>query len=161
MERDQNSNMRVVFLFEDAVFIADGNSASIDMSETDVTVADAGNLAESLTYVVSIGTIATVGGSIDCRCEESDDNSVWVNVENAEVIGGTDLANETQTSGDAVSGLSIPIGAQTTAYRLGSIGKKRYQRLALTQETNVTAGQVSVTGILLDHRHDPQVDQNS
>ena len=140
MEREQHSNMRVLFLLEDPVFTADVETPQIDMAETTLTEADAGNLAETLEYIVSIGAIATVGGSIDCRAQESDDGSVWNNVPNDEVIGGTDLATEVQSGGEAVKGLVIPIGAQNASFRLGTISKKQFQRLALTEEAAVTAG---------------------
>ena len=161
MEVDRHSDMRVLAVFEDAVFEADGNTQSIDLGEFNLTLADAGAGAKSLEYVVAIGTIPTASGSIDCRLQEADaGGGPWTNVPNAEVVGGEDLTNEL-TDGVAAKGLVIPIGAVDEAYRIGSISKKQFQRMALTQETNVTAGQVSVVAILQDFRHGAQADQSS
>lgn len=155
MEVDRHHGMRVLFLLEDPVFAADVQTQAIDMEEMTLGDADAGAGAKSLEYVVSIGTIATVGGTIECRCQDSPDGSVWTDVADELVIGGEDLTVE---SGN---GLVIPIGAVDIAYRLGCISKEPHQRLALTEEAAVTAGQVTVIAILQDFRHNPQEDQSS
>lgn len=155
MEVDRHSTMRTLFLLETAVFTADEESQVIDMAEFVLTEADAGAGAESLEYVVTIGSIAVAGGTIEARCQQSPDNSVWTDVPDEEVIGGEDLTVE---SGN---GLVIPIAAQNVAYRIGSVGKMQYQRLALTEEAAVTAGQITVVAVLQDFRHNAQADQSS
>lgn len=155
MEVDRHSGMRVLHLLEDAVFEADVNTQAIDMEEMTLSDADAGAGAKSLEYVVCIGAIATVGGTIEARCQDSPDGSVWTDVADALVLGGEDLTVE---SGN---GLVIPIGAQNEAFRLGCISKEPHQRMALTEEAAVTAGQVTVLAILQDFRHNPQADQSS
>lgn len=157
MEVDRHHGMRALFLYEDAVFAITDEAFTlpIDMEEFVLTEADAGNGAKSLVYVVTIGTIATVGGTIEMRCQDSPDGSVWSDVADELVLGGEDLTVE---SGN---GLVIPIGAENIAYRLGCISKEPHQRLAMTEETAVTAGQVGVVAILQDFRHNPQEDQSS
>jgi len=156
MEYDSHSHMKVMFLLEDPVFDADVSTASIDME--DVTE---GLGYESLEYIVTIGAIATVGGTIEARCQESDDDSVWT-----DCAANTDSGEDLTLGGEALTveagnGLVIPIGAQNAAYRLGSISKKRYQRLSLTEETAVSAGQITVIALLGHSRTGPVPDQSS
>lgn len=151
MEVDRHSTMKVFFLLEDPAFTADDETPEIDLGDS-----AEGDRAESLEYIVTIGAIAVAGGTIEARCQESDTTGgPWTDVATTEVLGGEDLTTE------AGNGLVIPIAAVNAAYRLGCISKKQFQRLALTEEAAVTAGQISVCAILQDFRHDPQDDQSS
>ncbi len=141
MERDRHSGMRVLFQDEVAVVTGDITGATIDMED-----AAEGNGAESLEYVISVGTIAVAGGALQVIVQDSPDDSVWTAVPDELVIGAQPL---------------IPIAAVNTVYRVGSISKKRYQRCFVDELATTTAGQVSIVAIIQDMRRGPQADQSS
>ncbi len=153
MEEERHTKMKAVFLFEDNIFTASQNTTSIDM-----THAGSGNVAESLVYLITIGAAAvagTGGSTIEVIVQESDNDSVWTSVPEELVLGGVTLATS------AGFGVIIPLAAQNTLRRLGTLSKKRYQRLRLFEDGSITAGQVTVQAILQDMRQQAQPDQNS
>lgn len=156
MEYDSHSHSKMMFLMETAAYTADEDSLPVDMED-----AAEGLGYESLEYVVIIGTIAVAGGTIECRPQESDDGSVWTDI-TANTDSGPDmiLGGEALTV-EAGKGLVIPITAVNTVYRLGVISKKRHQRLATTEESAVTAGQISVIAVLGHPVTGPVADQSS
>lgn len=125
MEFDLHSFIKAVFCIEAAVHTATTtNGASIDMSQN-------GGF-ESLEYIISVG--AAIDGDFTVSCEESDDDSVWAAVPTDEVLGTNPVVIVTAHT-DSVA-------------RIGSIGKKRYQRCVLTETAANTAGIVGVNAIL-------------
>lgn len=66
-------------------------------------------------------------GSIACKVQESDDNSVFTDVAAADIIGGTNLQTLAATDDNAVK-------------ELGYLGKKQYLRGVMTQSGATTGG---------------------
>lgn len=156
MEVDRHSGMTVLAILEVPVFTADATTQFIDLGETSPTDENYGDGAGSLEYVVSIGAAATAGGTIECRIQESDTpGGTWADVPDEQVLGGEPLTTE------AAPGIVIPIGAQNQSFRIGSLSKKSFQRMRLTEEPDVTAGQVSVVAIFQDFRRGARADQSS
>lgn len=136
MEFDLHSFIKAVFCIEPAVHTAaTTNGASIDMSQ------DGGY--ESLEYIVTVG--AAIDGDFEVSCEESDDNSVWTAVPSDEVLGTNPVVIVTAHT-DSVA-------------RIGSIGKKRYQRCVLTETATNTAGIVGVNAVLGNPKEAPVAGQ--
>ncbi len=151
MEADRHNDMKGIFLLEIPVFNAIVSTPGIDMG------ADGpgdGSSGESLEFIVSVGSVAITGNRIEVIPQESETGSGWDNVPDEHVIGGTDLVSVNK-------GIDIPIGAQNTIYRVGTVGKMRHQRLILVEVGTITAGQITVTAVVQDMRHNPQPAQNS
>lgn len=89
--------------------------------------------AESVAVVVSIGAITGSSGDAAVTLEESDDNSTFTDVADADIIGTEPTAL-----------------AQNTTYRFGYKGSKRYVRavFALGGETDVAVAAMAVKGHL-------------
>jgi hypothetical protein len=88
--------------------------------------------ADSATVVVSIGAITGAGGDATVTLEESDDNSTFSDVADADILG------------------TEPTLAANTAYQFGYIGSKRYVRavFGLGTETNVAVAALVCKGYL-------------
>ena len=122
MERDLHSNV------DDRVAL---NAAVINSNTTTV-----GNIIdslgyESLEYIVAVGTL--VDGAYALLLEEGDDAA---------------LADAAAVPADETLGAltGFALTDDNTTKRVGSIGKKRYQRLSIVT-TGVTTGADHVTGI--------------
>jgi YD repeat-containing protein len=125
MYRDLNSNLDAQESLRPAVLTADADGESVDLLG-----------ADSATIVVSVGAITgSVNGTTALTLEESDDNSSWADVADADILGaepiGTDIA-------------------ANTAYQFGYIGAARYIRATWTKggETNAAVAAMVVRGHL-------------
>lgn len=134
MEHSLHHKIQIEFVLEGIVRTADGVGAIIDTQGF-----------ESLEYVMIVSD-ALVGGGFTMLLEESDDASLTVsNVVSAEETLGT---------------LPLCIATDTDfVARVGCIGKKRYQRCTLDETGTVTAGIVSVIGILGHPKNAPTDEQ--
>lgn len=137
MEFDLHSRVDTRNAIPPAALAADTNGASIDTVDYN-----------SLEYVIHVGT-AFVGGGFDVTLEESDTGA----------FGG----EETAVPADEILGAlpSIAIGDANQTFRVGSIGKKRYQRIVLTETGTITAGIIGVTAVLGKARDMPVADQST
>lgn len=160
LEYDLHSEIRAVQVYEDAVFAITNEAFTREIDMEDATE---GGGMQSLEWVVTVGTIDVAGGTVEMRCQESDSSGsgftdVTANAEDGAdlILGGEDLTVE------AGKGIVIPAtGSGDTTYRMGCLSKKRFQRLAMTEETAVTAGQITVTAILGNPKRGPVADQSS
>lgn len=132
MERDRHNNSQGINCIPPEALAADTNGAVIDTA-----------LIGSLEYFIHVGT-AFVGGGFDVTLEESD----------VVTFGG----EETAVPADETLGPlpQIAITDADTVFRVGSVGKKRYQRIVLTETDTITAGVIGVLAVAQDYRHNPQ-----
>lgn len=137
MEYDLHSKVQIVNAVPPAALAANTNGASID------TVG-----YESLEYVLHVGA-AFVGGGFTVSLEESTTGA----------FGG----EQTAVPADDILGALpvIDIGDTNKVYRVGSIGKKRYQRIVLTETGTITAGVIGVTAVLSHPKSAPIADQST
>lgn len=152
MEAERTSRTKAFFA-ELSIITATGVLTEVDMGD-----AAEGNAAESLLWVVTQGVpaiVGTAGHTLEFRCQESDTTgSGFVDVPITEVIGGQVLTDT------ATVGVIFTVGDVTTGRRMASIGKKRFQRLAVVEDTSITVSDLLIVAHLEDMRHDPQADQN-
>lgn len=103
---------------------------------------------ESLEYIINFGTIVSIGGGISFDLEESDT--------------GLFAGEETSVPADEQLGGPLVIAAvdDDKAFRLGSVGKKRYQRIVMTTlgTPNFSLG---ISALLAHAHHQPSPDQNT
>lgn len=141
MEYDIHSELNTVIAVSPEALAADTDGASIDTEGF-----------EGLEYVVSVGT-AFVGGGFDITLEESDTGA----------FGGEETA---VPAANIVGGLSDSIAIQVvitdadTTFRVGSVGKLRFQRCVLTETGTISAGVIGVTAVLGRPYFKPVADQN-
>jgi hypothetical protein len=137
MEFDLHSYTKGVQCGPPAAYRGDEGGAAID------TVG-----FESLEYVINVGT-ALVGGGFTASLEESDTGA----------FAGEETAVD---AGEILGALPtlVATGADT-AFRVGSMGKKRYQRIVLNETGTVTAGVIGVVAVLSNPKHTPVPDQST
>lgn len=85
---------------------------------------------ESVVFSLNTETVAA-GGAATAKIQESDDDSVWTDVSTDETLGS----------------ITIDDTDDAKWFRIGSISKKRYQRLVVTT-TNAASTIVQATAIL-------------
>lgn len=137
MEHEIHSRMKVVHCVAPAAIAANTNGASIDT---------AGH--ESCEFVFHVGT-AMVGGGFAVTLQESDTGS----------FGGEETA---VPAANIIGELpSIAIADANKVFRVGSIGKKRYQRPVLTETGTITGGVIGCVAILMHPKEAPVADQST
>lgn len=117
MYRDNNSILDVNESVRPAVHAGSVNGEGVDLRESNAAL-----------IAISIGAITGSSGDASVTLEESDDNSTYTDVADADILGAEPIAL-----------------ADNTAYQFGYSGTKRYVRAVLDTagETNV-AGSVTV-----------------
>ncbi len=139
-ERDGHSGIKMANCIGPAALTATTNGASIDMSQD--------NGYESIEYVVHVGT-ALVGGGFTASLEESDTGA----------FSGEETA---VAAADTLGALPVLVATDTNkVLRVGSIGKKKFQRIVLTETGTVTGGVVGVSAILGHAVSKPVADQST
>lgn len=146
MEHDLHSKVQAVKAVGASSYAADTNGDAIDTAGF-----------ESLEWIVNVGS-PFVDGGFDITLEESPDDGsgsptgVWSPVPDEHVLGGQ--------NGNSPA-IQIAIGDGGTAFRVGSVGKERHQRVVLTETGAITSGELSVTALLGNPRNHPVDDQNT
>lgn len=136
-EYDLHSHVKVFNAIGPAALTATTNGASIDTLGF-----------ESIEYVVHVGT-ALVGGGFTASLEESDTGA----------FGGEETA---VPSAETLGALPVTVATDTDlTLRVGSIGKKRHQRIVLTETGTVTAGVIGVSAVLSHPKTLPVPDQST
>jgi len=121
MYRDINANLDANESIRPAVMTADTDGQGVDLRG-----------ADSAIVVVTVGAITGAAGDATVTLEESDDNSTFTDVADADILG------------------TEPTLAANTAYQFGYRGTSRYVRATFTVggETNVAASAMVVRGNL-------------
>lgn len=122
MYRDINSTLDVNESIRPQVATAEVDGQSVDLRG-----------AQSALVAVSIGAITGAAGNAAVTLEESDDNSTFTDVANADILGSEPIAL-----------------AANTAYQFGYRGSSRYVRanFAIGGETNVAVAVSIIRGNL-------------
>lgn len=140
MEFDLHSRVQVVNCVPPEALAADTNGSPVDTLDFN-----------GLEYVIHVGA-AFVGGGFNVTIEEDDDDGAgspagtWTAVPADETLGALPV---------------ISIGDTDKVFRVGSIGKKRHQRIVLTETGTISAGVIGVTAILAHPRDVPVADQST
>lgn len=127
MEYDLHNDCKVVHCIPPSALAADTNGAAVDTLGF-----------EALEYLINVGA-AFVGGGFDITIEESPDDGsgsptgVWTAVPTERILGPLP---------------QVSIGDTNTAFRVGSIGKERHQRIVLTETGTISAGGIGVVALL-------------
>lgn len=125
MYRDINSNLDAQESLRPAVRTADADGESVDLRGADGAL-----------IAISVGAITgTVNATTAFVLEESDDDSVFTDVADADILG------------EEPTGTGI---TANTAFQFGYIGEKRYIRVSSVKggETNLAASAMIVRGYL-------------
>ena len=132
--RDAHSRMKATFVIESVVRTATVVGAIIDTKDY-----------ESLEYIIKVDD-ALVGGGFTALLEESDAS---------DLAGSNVLA-----AAERLGALPIAIATDTDfVARVGTIQKKRYSRLTLTETGTVTAGIIGAIAIQQHPRYAPTAEQ--
>ena len=140
MEVDKHSAQKSVLALAPAALAANTNGISINTKGY-----------ESLEYHIAVGT-AFVGGGFNVTLEEDVDDGAgspagtWAAVPAANILGALP---------------SIAIADANTAFRVGSIGKKQWQRIVVTETGTITGGVIGAIGVLGDPKHGLVDDQST
>ena len=137
MEHSLHHDLKIVHCIAPAALAATTNGASID------TLGH-----ESLEYVFHVGT-AMVGGGFDVTLQESATGA----------FGGEETAVPAANILGALP--SIAIADANKVFRVGSIGKKRYQRPVITETGTITGGVIGCVAVLGHPRNAPTDAQNT
>ena len=144
MEFDLHSKVKAVTSIDPAV--------NAGTTLTGDTIDTAG--FESLEHIVVVG-VAFAGGGYDFVCQQAPDNAgspgTWAAVPAADVIGGVS---------DSVA-ISVAIADANQVYRVGSVGKERFQRILGTESGTITAGIIGAVGVLSNPVTKPVADLNT
>ena len=135
MEHSLHDKISIVHAIAPAAIAADTDGAAVDTQGY-----------ESLEWVLHVGT-AMVGGGFTVTLEESDVNT----------FGGEETAVTTDETLGTLPVVSI--GDANKVFRVGSIGKKRYQRLTLTETGTISGGVIGCTAILGHPKNAPTDEQ--
>lgn len=140
MEYDLHSHVKLVHAIAPAALVADTNGGPVDTLGF-----------ESLEWLIHVGT-AFAGGGFDVTLEEDDDDG-----------SGSPLGTWTSVPSDQILGAlpSIAIADANKTFRVGSIGKKRHQRLVLTETGTISGGVIGVTALLSNPVTMPVPDQST
>jgi hypothetical protein len=134
-EYDLHSKILIVHVVPPAAIAVDTNGAIVDTLGYD-----------SLEYVLHVGT-AFVGGGYDVTIREDD----LVAFATSTALGAAETLGALP---------SIVITDANAVFRVGSIGKKRFSRITLTETDTITGGVIGVTAILSNPRVTPEADQS-
>lgn len=134
MYQDLHSRIKAVPVISPQALAATTNGATVDTLGY-----------ESCEFVIHVGT-AFAGGGFDVTLQESDDGSTWTAVDAEETIGVLP---------------SIVATDAAKCFRVGTVGKKRYQRPVLTETGTISAGTIGVTAILGHPENAPVADQST
>ena len=152
MEWERATQSLSIFLAGSSI-LSDDNSSTIDMQNE--TPGVGGNFAESLSYCMVTGAVGVVGGgSIEFRCQESIDDTVWTDVPDNLVVGGQVL------TGVGSTGIIIGPGDSSSGHRMASVSKLRYQRLRWEIIGVVAFTLIAAVACLSDMRRSPQATQS-
>jgi hypothetical protein len=134
MEYDLHTSVKAAVAMDqqtiNSATTTDGNA--IDMKDS----VDPGNVFRSIEYVIFTGTVTAAGTSVTPLLEESD-TGAFSGEETA--VPATEILGSVTIDDDA---------DDDKVFRIGSIGKKRYQRLALVSvgATNMVVGAIAILG---------------
>lgn len=106
---------------------------------------------DSLEYVIHVG-VAMAGGGYDVTIEQDEDDGA-----------GSPVGAPSAVSADETLG-ALPVVAIADAnkvFRVGSIGKARFQRVILTETGTISAGVIGATAVLGHGKRNPQADQST
>ena len=90
---------------------------------------------ESVTYAIATGSIADADATFTVLLQESDDNSTYTDVADADLLGTEALAG-------------FQFDDDNECRKLGYIGAKRYTKLTITPVVNARAALISAVAIL-------------
>lgn len=90
---------------------------------------------ESVTYAIATGSIADADATFTVLLQESDDNSTYTDVADADLLGTEALAG-------------FQFDDDNECRKLGYIGAKRYTKLTITPVANASAALISAVAIL-------------
>ena len=90
---------------------------------------------ESVTYAIATGSIADADATFTVLLQESDDNSTYNDVADADLLGTEALAG-------------FQFDDDNECRKLGYIGAKRYTKLTITPVANASAALISAVCIL-------------
>lgn len=90
---------------------------------------------ESVTYVIATGSIADADATFTVLLEESDNNSDYTAVADADLLGTEALAG-------------FQFDDDNKCRKLGYVGAKRYTRMTITPVANASAAVISAVAIL-------------
>lgn len=137
--RDSYNDKAITVLQTPATLSADTETSSVDLQ-----------FYESCLIVVEIGVDAALDGSNywNIGIEESDDDSAFTDVAEADMIG----AISGTTTGQFA--LVDSTAEDAAAYMVGYIGAKRYVRVHL-DETGTLSGPISAIAIAGDYKYPP------
>jgi hypothetical protein len=139
MEYDLHSNIKVVFAIEPVIHTAHAVGAEID------TIG-----YESCEFVIVVGD--AIDGDFAAELHQDEDDGagspvgVWAAVPAAEILGTLPIITTSDTD---------------VVFRVGSIGKMRFQRLTLTETDANTAGIIGAVAILGNPVTKPVADQST
>lgn len=136
MHQDLHSNIKVENVIPPEALTANTNSAVIDTAGF-----------ESLEYIIHVGA-AMAGGGFTVTLAQG---------EESDLSDATDVPAE-ETLGDLPV---IETGDTDKVFRVGVVGKKRYQAVSLIETGAITGGVVGVTAVLGHPRHAPVADQST
>ncbi len=145
MEQDLHSQTKLVLGIAPAVVTATTTTgAGVDMTQS-------GGF-ESIEWLFFSGSVA-IDGDFSIVMQESDDDG------SADPYAAVPAADKLGTD-DAVTGDADIVNTETSAVRrIGSIGKKRWQRVILTEDSANTTGIVGVLAMLSHPKQKAQADQ--
>jgi hypothetical protein len=135
MEHELHSRIKLVHGIAPAAIVATTNSAAIDTQGF-----------ESCEFVFHVGT-AMVGGGFDVTLQQSATGA----------FGGEETAVPAANIVGALP--TIAIGDANKVFRVGTIGKERYQRAVMTETGTITGGVVGCMAILSHPQEAPVADQ--
>ena len=90
---------------------------------------------ESVTYAIATGSIADADATFTVLLQESDDNSTYTDVADADLLGTEALAG-------------FQYDDDNECRKLGYIGVKRYTRMTITPTNNATTALIAAVAIL-------------
>ena len=136
-EQDLHSQIQIVHAVPPAASAVDITSAAIDTLGF-----------ESIEFVIHVGT-AFVGGGYDATLEGAD-NSAFT------------TGNGAVAAADILGVLpSVAITDANKVFRVGSVDKRRFQRIVLTETDTITAGVIGVSAVLSHPRVKAVADQST
>ncbi len=139
-EYDLHSNIKLVHAIIPSAIAADTNGAAVDTLGF-----------ESLEWAIHVGTVMAGGGFAVTIEQSPDDGSgsatgVWTAVPAGETIGALP---------------SIAIADANKAFRVGSAGKERHQRVVITETGTISGGTIGALAILGNPVTVPVPDQST
>ena len=99
---------------------------------------------ESVTYAIATGSLADADATFTVLLQESDDNSTYTDVADADLLGT-----------EALAGFQYDDDGEVR--KIGYIGAKRYTKLTITPANNASAAVISAVCILGHAANQPTV----